>query len=498
MRKLVLLLALICFGASLSKAQAPFYTERFADFHEGYPIVTLFFPRYFANWSVDQTDKEFTSDPLKLGDVIVAVNGKDAMTENGMQEFLHTPHITMTVYRFPYGVFNFTFDNLLYNPTNQEGDLNTAAYFSTAFTECPGISIVKAKDIDFTTYGTYDFLIESNDPLVDEEILTAFVKNGYFLSRMHRDKENPDVIFRVAKNADESMSATYVPPTTETVTTGSVTQPVYNYITRTTSYVTRNRNQTVTTPGHTEVTKLSSIYLEIVALDAKKLNDPNQKTPPEIWKMTYTAQNINDNQSLLKKYLYPIGFFTYPFVMPYTIRAGVAFSTGADLISSDDKKTLIVGSVAPNSPAEKLGLQAGDRILKINGKDKFKAEAYTARWPVAELEFLLGDLDFFGSMKKFGKPSPLISYMNVHMMYELGKKTSIKDYIGMRVKALAKDVSEFLIERDGKKIKLKGQLWDPHFFDMKKGEFLPWARAHRQFFIPQGNCGRTGSVLSPD
>ena len=495
MKKLVLLLAVICFGTSFAKAQAPFWTDRYNDFYNGYPIVTILFQNYFANWSVDHTDKKFTSAPLKLGDVIVAVNGKDALTENGMDEFFDTPHITMTVYRFPYGSFNVTFDNLLYNPTNHVGDLNTAYYIPTHFTECPGLSVVKAQDIDFTNYGTYDFLIESNDPLIDEEILTFFVKNGYFLSRMRRDTENPDVIFCVAKSADESISATYVPPTTETVTTGSVTQPVYNYITRSTSYVTRNRNQTVTTPGHTEMTTLSNIYLEIVALDAKKLNDPNQKTPPEIWKMTYTAQNINDNRTLLEKYIEPLGFLTYPFHPEFTPIAGVAFTTGADLIMSEDRKTLLVGSVAPNSNAEKLGLQTGDRILKINGKDKFKVEAYTDRWPVGEAEVLLGDLDIFDYCNEFNHYPELCLFMHVHMQYELKMNPKLPDYKGTRVKALAKDVNEFLIERNGKKIKLKGQLWDPHFFDMKKGEFFRWAHAHRQFFIRQHDCGRSHSKL---
>lgn len=93
---------------------------------------------------------------------------------------------------------------------------------------------------DFSKVKTYDFLINSNEPLVDKKI---FEKMSLYL--MTRDTIKPDVIFTVAKSTEESVSATYVPPTSRTVYTGSTTQTNYNYLTHKNEYETTQNYKTV-------------------------------------------------------------------------------------------------------------------------------------------------------------------------------------------------------------------------------------------------------------
>jgi hypothetical protein len=87
---------------------------------------------------------------------------------------------------------------------------------------------ISDKRFDFSKIKTYDYLIVGNDPLHDTEILDKVSKP--FLTR---DTKKPDILFCIAKNIDESISSTYIPPTSRTINTGSTTTPVYNYLTKT-------------------------------------------------------------------------------------------------------------------------------------------------------------------------------------------------------------------------------------------------------------------------
>ena len=172
-------------------------------------------------------------------------------------------------------------------------------------------------ELNFSKIKTYDIMITGDDPLTDKKILERFCSSGFF-RELERDEENPDIIVCVAKNSQESISSTYVPPTSETVNTGSVTRPVYNYITKTYSYVTTQRNRTITTDGYTQSTTNTGIYLEFTILDAKRLNDPAQKTAPVIWQMTYTRNVTNLAFEVLDEYLTIAGWNCFPFTRtPY-------------------------------------------------------------------------------------------------------------------------------------------------------------------------------------
>lgn len=452
---------MLAYGPEM-RAQVPFMYVRNSDFMVGYPMVTKVLKEYIEPYEISGNAEE--NQFIELADLILEVNGKDAKTETAMDAFKTDSVISLKLLRWPENELYVKFRNWLYNPKNETGDLFTCRVMQTYNTSLPGLRVVKAKDVDFANYKTYDYLIEGDDPLLDEAILDTFVKRGLLSTRMKRDKENPDVVFRLARNAEESISATYVPPTTETINMGSTTSPVYNYITRTTSYVTKQRHRKVQHEGHTEVTNLSKLYLEIVALDASKLNDPNQKTAPEIWKLICSDQKVNDNRPLIDRYKEIAALGMYPFQGDDANRV-LDISCGARMIPSTDNKSLVVLEVAPYSPADRLGLHPMDIILKINGKNKFKYKVMSKNgYSISEDEVPLGTL-----ADKIG--------FAVFCMIKTGLGSYDIDYLqNIEFTALAKMEQEFLIERKGKKIKLKGNLWDPFFYYMEPGTFFQTAR----------------------
>lgn len=155
------------------------------------------------------------------------------------------------------------------------------------------------KDFDFFPCKTYDYLITGNDPLGDKEILESI---NYNLMGLRRDRENPDLLFVIAKNADESINTTYVPPSYRTVNVGSKTTSSYNGLTRQYEYITTQNNYTVKEGGYTKDTKVQDLYLEITILDTKRLNDKSQTTPPIVWQVVFKQHLTNSNISPSKRF----------------------------------------------------------------------------------------------------------------------------------------------------------------------------------------------------
>lgn len=217
---------------------------------------------------------------------------------------------------------------------------------------------ISDKRFDFSKIKTYDYLIVGNDPLHDTEILDKVLKP--FLTR---DTKKPDILFCIAKNIDENISSTYIPPTSRTINTGSTTTPVYNYLTKTYSYVTQQHNSTIHEGGYTKNTKTGAVYLELSALDAKRINDKSQTAPPIIWQMTATNNYTNYNFDLTEEYLAmarqacfpPEDRLCYDVIELYEYAGLVADPTNLSMVAE----------VEPGSRAEVAGFKKGDVIKKF-------------------------------------------------------------------------------------------------------------------------------------
>lgn len=356
----------------------PFEAKPLRSWYQKYPTITNLYNDFFYQVLDSETESR-EKFRLALFDVITAVDGTDTSKISMMDFealFSQSDTLHLSILRKIEGRdITIKCSILQKNNRNGYGDLLNSIRDSqreqeeirriyVKYKRFDGIRVIADEGIDFASINTYDFMITGDDPLTDKKILEAFCRSGMF-GRLRRDEENPDIIVCMAKNANESISSTYVPPTTQVVNTGSVTRPVYNYITHTTSFVTQQQNRYETSGGYTQTTTNTNIYLEFSILDARKLNDPAQKTAPVIWKMTF-ARNVTDRDfEILDEYLAIASRNCFPFVqsfgklVPFWF-VGATFDYGR------------VSDVVPNTPAAKLGLQKGDKIIKINGKKHFK------------------------------------------------------------------------------------------------------------------------------
>jgi|GEM_PF-6387255 len=218
-------------------------------------------------------------------------------------------------------------------------------------------SSISDENFDFQNIRTYDYILIGGDPLNDEKILDGLIK-----PLLERNTENPDIFFTIAKNADERVSATYVPPSSRTVNNGSYTRSVYNYFTKSYDYVTTQNNRTVNEGGYTQTTKTANIFLEIAALDAKRINDKTINHAPVIWQMTANRSVTNYNFKIADEYR----AYAYWGCMPPHDRLGrerkVLYEVNG--LIPDEENPSLVASVIAGSRAEEAGFQKGDIILK--------------------------------------------------------------------------------------------------------------------------------------
>ncbi len=218
------------------------------------------------------------------------------------------------------------------------------------------------EDFDFFPCMFYDYYLNSSDPLLDKEILKE-VKIW-----QTRNEKKPDLIFTIARNVDENISATYIPPTSRVINEGSRTQAQYNFITRRNDYVTTQKNRIIQEGGYTHETKTSDVYLEIAALDAKRINDRSISYPPVVWKATAKRHVLNPNFNMNDE----LKAFASWMTPPMTDRSVWAESTvyaPVGIVSSEDKKT--IQNVVAFSRAEKIGLMPGDILVNATTSDKY-------------------------------------------------------------------------------------------------------------------------------
>lgn len=220
------------------------------------------------------------------------------------------------------------------------------------------------KDFDFFYVLYYDYAINSSDPLFDKELLDEMKHQLKWACNMVRREENPDIIFTVAKSADESISTTYIPPSSRTVYTGSTTTADYGVATgKYLGSTTRQHSYTVREGGYTKETKTADLYLEITALDAKKINDPKQTYPPIVWQMIAKRHVINYNFNVEDELKTYAGIFSFPI---YERKVNWFEKTANECLGIVAKMdNHIIDSVCPGMLAEKTGLRSGDKLVKV-------------------------------------------------------------------------------------------------------------------------------------
>ena len=237
-------------------------------------------------------------------------------------------------------------------------------------------------DFDWGYARTYDFVIRSQDVLVEKKLLEEFAKQ--LCAWMKRDTTNPDVLLAVSKNADESITTTYVPPTSRTINTGSTMTPNYSYLTKQTSYTIKNNYQTVTEGGYNKTTRTADMFLELSILDAKRINDVNQTAPPIIYQYTITRHVVNPKFNLVDELM---AYCSSPVKCNpfYCMYESMEYLFCEPTIKFDENN--VVTYVLEDSAIQKAGLMVGDKILahrlRMNGKWRWiKGCGNGERWKI--------------------------------------------------------------------------------------------------------------------
>lgn len=309
---------------------------------------------------------------------------------------------------------------------------------------------ISDENFDFRKARTYDYVILGNDPLIDEKILNSLHKSG-----MERDTENPDILFTISKNADERVASTYIPPTSRTINTGSQTTARYNYFTKTYDYVTTQNNRTIKEGGYTETTKTANIFLEIAALDAKKINDKKMSHAPIIWQMTANRNVTNYNFKITDEYR---DYATWGYFPPIDRlgRYSIVLHEHTGLIP-DKENPALIAEVIEGSRADKAGFQVGDIVSKIecsyrgtptyysNGNMSFWWYSYTITSKYVILKKQIHSTNYNPSADK----------------YKYNTNRGLIEYLNNNTHIISRDVAELLthsvkvtIIRNKKKVEL--------------------------------------------
>ena len=230
-------------------------------------------------------------------------------------------------------------------------------------------------DIDWNKYHTYDFAIRGNDPLNDKILLKAIAENfsDFFDGVLTRDKDNPDLIFTIAKGSDQSINTTYVPPVIENIRTGSKTTTRYNWITHKNDYITKDQYTTTKQDGYTKQDKVMNVFFEFTMLDAKQLKKESS-TPPIVYQATFKRTAVNPDYDLEEEYQNLCSWFALPLSERLTSckwRSGVygRFAPSGMYITTPPNGDAVVIHIIAGSDADKAGVQRRDLIRKRKVKD---------------------------------------------------------------------------------------------------------------------------------
>ena len=313
--------------------------------------------------------------PLRLYDIILSVNGLDVETlsnEELNDIMRNSSKVSLKIissiddkeHTFTYTPMNHDLKGINEMLEIKAGSEYWPFWFETQ--KNLGIEVYADEDIDFSQYKTIDVLVVGENPLKEKEIalmaLDCLIKSNPFPLR--RDTENPDLLLKVAFNEETTVQSTYVPPTTTYIDRGSyaTVQKRKNGL-----YVSSFKRpyDKKTTGGFTHKDVSDKHFLEICILDAKRLADSTTTTPPIVWQLTYKhtfPYEARFNYFLNTYILDCMSIFpnTLMFSKPWNFYSGICWE--------ENTKKSIIADIMIGSPAEKLGLQPGDELIKIDGK----------------------------------------------------------------------------------------------------------------------------------
>ncbi len=242
-----------------------------------------------------------------------------------------------------------------------------------------------------SNYTRYEFEYTSKEnPLLEKEL---FKTAEYFLERrgLKRDKGNPEILitlnFYAGRKEQYSPPKTIISTTYQSVwNTGFIgwTPVGYSSIVP----ITESRTE----PAQTKVTFLRSIRLNF--LDAAALKSGKKiEIPPLLWIGEAQIEDKKREDHDIRAYagtLFRSLLFEFPKQSTLPPKRYYRWATFGDIgVTLYHNDWQLIRDVKQDSPADKAGLQVGDRLLEINGKLIAKSwktyERSEYRWKNSEI-----------------------------------------------------------------------------------------------------------------
>lgn len=228
----------------------------------------------------------------------------------------------------------------------------------------------KDPERNLSNYTRYEFeYTNKGNPLLEKEL---FKTAQQFLDRrgLKRDTENPEIL--ITLNFYSGRKEYYSPPETIVTTTyqnvwntGFIGWAPMGF----SSVVPITESRTI--PGKTEVTFFGSIclnFLEVAALKSRE----KLEIPPLLWIGEAQVEDKERNNLDIRAYagtLFRSLLFEFPGLSTLPPKRYYRWATFGDIgVTLYYNNWQLIQDVKKDSPADKAGLQVGDRILEINGK----------------------------------------------------------------------------------------------------------------------------------
>src|SRR4030042_1027868 len=217
------------------------------------------------------------------------------------------------------------------------------------------IALLHDDSRDMLKYKTYDFEFTSVEDPLQEKVIYNELGSQLNMMGMKRVKENPDLLIIMSFYSGQKEQ--YVPP--QQIISTKI-KNTYNWYW---GVVPVPITESTTKEGYTEVTYLTNISLKF--LDANEIE--GSKTPPVIWSGSISQTSkiksfLTDNcRDFFKLMLcqFPVVWQqnSKNYYLNHYAYTGLVYD-------KNDMQTIV--EVIPGSPANKIGIQKGDKILNIN------------------------------------------------------------------------------------------------------------------------------------
>ncbi len=460
---MLLFLGNFVIGQAADKVDASFEARRLSHYAPNNLTIThLYGSLFMADITCDNTG-------LHLYDILLAVNGEDVnkLSDDELNKLLWTSsRVDLTIISsidWNEHIFSYTPINLDLEGRNELFEFSPINFNRIHNNNSQlNIRVDSDLDIDFSQYKTIDVLFLGDDlreKSIAKQAMNTIINESHF--PIKRDTEDPDLLITVAFDESHSVSSTYVPPTTKYVDQGS-----YSTVTETKSgyYInTFKRPPLKKTEGGYNVDQATTYhYVEITILDAKKLLDPETKSAPIVWQLVYDKTfNHEENFNRILNEFVMDNMKSFPHV----IRTDVPWRWYSGICWQEHEKKSIIADVMKNSPAEKIGLMAGDEVLKIDNKNHIYPTQY-AYYNSKCVDKRVLDKEYwqYKNQPFYKVVAGVKTYGPIYTHFDYQNQTvSIKwDKLEYDPPVWMYDKSEveILIKRNGKKQKIKGVLYD--------------------------------------